>query len=186
MKRIIPYILLFTVGLITGNCGHKDQYKGSSDNLFPIYGVTPGRTTLAKMDSIAIHSVSIDEETGEPFNYYRINELDFWYNPNEKIINRVTLVKPNPMPKKWWDIGFSWEKSYSEYLVLFKKLKCPISFTNNPKVVDFNGHDSFEADLTAYKEESVPLEIYLRFAFNSGSSKEDQNTLYSIRVKYNN
>jgi hypothetical protein len=70
---------------------HQERIRGSAaEVLFPLHGVTLGKTTLAELRELGKRTTSISENTHEPYKCYEINDLDFWYQ-NEVADHSILL-----------------------------------------------------------------------------------------------
>ena len=94
----------------------------SSGDLFPLYGVTLGKTTVDEIARLGERTPSIDKDTGEPYKCYRVQGYSFWYDEKTNIVNSIYTTRLESMPAKWAELGFSWEKSYTEWCETLRSL----------------------------------------------------------------
>jgi len=93
-----------------------------SGDLFPLFGVTLGKTTVDEIARLGQRTPSIDESTGEPYHCYRVLGCSFWYNEETSVVNSIYIRRRESMPGKWAELGFSWEKSSSEWFETLRRL----------------------------------------------------------------
>jgi|GEM_PF-2854458 len=152
-------------------------------SLFPLYGVTLGKTTVEELAKLGVRAMNIDEDTGQPYQYYIVNQTNFWYDKG--LSEHIYIVKFDSMPKSWREIGFDWRLSYVKWLALLRKIGYEVKVTRKPTVVKHERKDSFSAEIKAsYSEGNIKYEVELDFNYGENrTSENDQNTLFSIRVK---
>ncbi len=111
--------------------------------------------------------------------------MKFWYDNNRA--ESMYLTHTGPMPKKWKNIGFDWDISYSKWISLLKKLGYFISIVSEPKVVKYDGYKSFDAEIQASKKISDKhrLKIELGFHYSSKIKSNSEGTLYCLDVTIN-
>jgi hypothetical protein len=152
----------------------------SAPDLFPLYGVTLGKTTVKELAKLGKHGSLIDDDTGQPYKYYVIGGMDFWYEAG--IAHRTCIYEHELMPEEWEALGFSWTNSYNTWWATLRKLGFSVRETKKPTVGRFQRHNCLEAELKAKKRTGVPLEIELRFGKSRGTSVDSPSTLYSLWV----
>jgi hypothetical protein len=170
-----------------GGCGSpvssgelNDSREGNAD-LFPLYGVTLGKTTVEELARLGTRSTSIDKNTGAPYRYYVIRGTNFWYDDSE-IAGHIYIARGiYSIPDPWKNLGFDWDISYDQWLQLLQGLGYSITLEGPPRIVKYEGHDCFSAKILATKP-AGPL-ISLDFNYNNGSKADSKATLYSISVK---
>jgi hypothetical protein len=169
-----------------GECGSPvstsegvEVNKGDGD-LFPLYGVTLGKTTIEDLARLGEKTTSIDKNTGAPYRYYVICGTNFWYNEAGIAEHIYTARGIYPIPEQWQALGFDWNISYSQWLTLLKRLRYLITVEQPPQIVEYRGHDSFSARILATKQ---PIMLTLDFNYNEGTTTGSNKTLYSINVK---
>src|SRR5262245_30860710 len=55
------------------------EIRQTDGDLFPLYGVTLGVTTVDQLTRLGTRATNIDKETGQPHRYYQIAGINFWY-----------------------------------------------------------------------------------------------------------
>ncbi len=169
-----------------GECGSpvspselKEVSKSDVD-LFPLYGVTLGKTTVEELARLGEKTISIDTDTGAPYRYYVIRGTNFWYN-EAGIAEHIYIARGiYPIPEQWQALGFDWNISYNQWLTLLQRLRYFITVDEPPHIVEYDGHDSFSARIAATKQ---PIVLTLDFNYNEGTTTDSKRTLYNISVK---
>jgi hypothetical protein len=172
-----------------GECGTLRDSGGrtaviaeiSKTDLFPLYGVTLGKTTVEQLAQLGERTTSIDKTTGLAYQSYVIREVDFWYNKAGVASDMYIAKGISSIPEQWRALGFDWDIPYNQWLALLRRLGYSITVEQSPRVVTYDGHDSFSARIVATKR-AKPL-IKLDFNYNNGSKTDSKGTLYSISVK---
>lgn len=151
--------------------------------LFPIYGVTLGKTSVSELARLGKRTSSFDKSAGDYYRCYEIAGFDFWYHNKDYAWN-MYLTHTDALPDKWANAGMSWGMSYNAWAELFRRKGCSIEEAVAPHVEDYSGHKAFTAQLLArYAADGVKYKILLDFSYSTGVSRSDPGTLYSIDVK---
>jgi hypothetical protein len=181
--------VLYSGDMFCGKCGRPVSPAfgaGSGANngdLFPIFGVTLGETTTNQLARLGERSRTINDRTGKPYECYKINNLDFWYD-EAGISSFVYLAKGiYQIPDRWIALGFNWDISYTQWINLLGGLGYVVRVEQHPHVEKYSGHDSFTAKLIAVRQGKIPIEILLGFSYSEGTTTESPGTLYNITVK---
>ena len=154
----------------------------SDNDLFPLYGVSLGQTTIEELAKLGVRARIINPETGEPFEYYVVHGMNFWYYDNN-VAKGIYITRSDPIPNKWQALGFDWDNSYNEWVNLLNKLGYIVQIIKSPKAVGYDGHDSFSAEIEASKRAKIPIRINLDFGYSEGTTADSKGTLYSISIK---
>jgi hypothetical protein len=180
---------LYPSDLFCGRCGCPvSTYPpaGASKNagdLFPLYGVTLGETTVDQLARLGTRSSSIDKDTGRPYKYIVINGTNFWHHGGGLADSIYIARGIHPIPEPWKASGFDWDISYNQWINLLQRLAYSVSIEEPPRVVRDGDHNSFSAKVSAVKHQRVPIQIQLNFNYSRGTSTDSPGTLYSISVK---
>lgn len=150
-------------------------------DLFPLNGVTLGRTTIAELNRLGQRSRYVDDQTGEPFRCYQVGGINFWYQDGD-VAESVFLSHGTTIPEKWRKHGFSWVHSFEYYGDLLRSLGFELTVTRQPTTRWFSGRRSFSAELEGRRSGLIGLRIKLDFDFGEGTKPSDIDTLYSIDV----
>jgi hypothetical protein len=149
--------------------------------LFPLYGVTLGKTTVQELARLGERTRSVDKATGLPYQSYSIHRTDFWYSKAGVASDLYIAKGVSSIPEPWSAIGFDWDLSYDEWVSLLRQLGYSITVEEPPRVAAYDGHDSFSARVVAEKP-ARPL-ITLDFNYNKGANTASKGTVYSISAK---
>ncbi len=150
-------------------------------DLFPLNGVTLGRTSMAELRRLGHRSRYIDDQTGEPFRCYQVDGINFWYLDGN-VAESVFLAHGTPIPERWRTLGFSWTHSFDHYGELLRRLGFDVVVTRQPATRWFSDRRSFSAELEGRRQGDIGLRIKLDFDFGDGTKAGDIETLYSIDV----
>jgi hypothetical protein len=179
---------LYPGDLFCGKCGRPASTPQpvaaaeSNSELFPLYGVTLGETTVNQLTQWGKRTTSIDRKTGSPYKCYEINETNFWYD-DDGIAEHMYIAKGiYAIPERWRALGFDWDISYNQWVSLLQRLGYSVRIEEPPRVVKYDGHDSFSAKISAVKQTRIPVEITLGFDYSEGTTSESKRTLYYIRA----
>ena len=168
-----------------GTANSELAHEAPSDILFPLYGITLGKTTVAEIQKIGQkNSTIIDSTTGKPYYFFIVSGMDFWYDESSNIVDHMYITRHNTtMPQEWQKLGFEWENSYTQWVGLLERLGYLIKVIDQPKNVEYKGHPSFSAKIEAYPREMTAARIELHFNYSEGTTVDSKNTLYSIRIR---
>ena len=153
------------------------------DELFPIFGITLGKTTWEQVEDMG-HEIKIWKEG--PDRYTIINNIMFWDHSGEGIFTSLYwMLDDCDFPPSWKSNGFAWDNPYSEWVDIFKKLGCKVEGGNNPIIEKDPKNNISKATLEAYSPDNM-LSFDLDFEYEQiGSSKINLEKLSSIFVYYN-
>jgi len=159
-----------------------EQERKKPFSLFPLHGVTLGKTTIAELRRLGEHGTLINPNTGRPYEFYKLKGVDFWYGKG--LADHIYLVTGlDPMPDLWKQAGFDWGLSYNEWLALFSRLGYETKVHKKPIVITYQGKPSFSADLHAhYTQDGIRYTLRLDFDYSQLTKETDKNTLYSLNV----
>ncbi|MCP4131203.1 MAG: hypothetical protein GY754_09505 [bacterium] len=157
--------------------------ESSQDAILPLYGVTFGKTTVKELAQLGEKAKDINTRTKKVYDYYKVNNMNFWYNPRTGVSTSIYLVYYKPFPKPWVKLGFNWTMSFNEWKSFLKKRGYIVTVKKGPMVKMWQKHKSFEADLSAKKIiEGVEVKIELDFSYSKGTTVDDKKTIYSFRA----
>jgi hypothetical protein len=148
--------------------------------LFPLYGITLGKTTVSEIAARGSRAAT-DDDSGEPYLYYEVNGLDFWYDEESNIVDSMYITYTHPLPEPWKKLGFDWQKSYEQWLQLLQSLGYLTQITEEPHIQQWDGHDSFCAEIVARDPSLYVEEITLGFQFKPGTTRS-RGTLYRMSI----
>lgn len=180
---------LYPGDMFCGKCGRPVQTYQSGEiseaysDLFPLWGVTLGETKVDQLARLGKRAGAINKNTGKPYDYYEINSINFWYNGDGIAYSMYIARGIYQIPAQWNALGFSWDISYNQWMNLLNRLGYRVVTEQPPQIVEYNGHNSLSAKITATKQARIPIEIRLDFNYNRGTTTDSQSTVYSISVK---
>ena len=154
----------------------------STNPLFPLYGIILGQTTIKELAALGSRSEDIHSETQKPYQYFRVNGMNFWFG--DKYASHIYITRSDVLPTSWRDAGFSWKKSFIEWIKVLNGMQCTILVKKEPEIEEYRGHPSFFADIVGILNNDPKVEISLSFAYSKGTTVLDNKTLYSIGIKY--
>ena len=156
--------------------------RESKKGLFPAYGVTLGKTTVAELASLGKRPAKRSGITGERPEYYLVRGMKFWYGGGNTA-QSVYLTDMDELPKKWVGLGLRWDVSYNELLGVLRRLGFTVEVADAPHVAVSEGSKSFRAKLVASKRGRVPLRIAFAFGSGAGTTADSKGTLYSMTIR---
>jgi hypothetical protein len=167
------------------NSSFLDEYRKNNNSLFPLDGVTLGKTTVQELARRGTISKHISNSTGKPYNYYTINGVDVWFDENSGLASHYSFIdRPygNQLPQKWVSMGMSFENSYEEWVYLANMYNWTVEMLKPPVIESGRFKATIEL---SYRKDGVLYIIRLFFiSENGGTKKSDNNTLYQINVSY--
>jgi hypothetical protein len=160
----------------------KSPLSSSSGELFPLYGITLGESSISDLAKRGVKATDFDSEN-KPYQYYIVNDVKFWHNG--KKADQMYITNSSPLPKKWKNLGFNWDLSFNEWYYLFQRLGFYISMVKPPKKEWYNGQQTLVGEFQASKKikKNLHLSIEVYFNYSKKSSVESKGTIYSLRLK---
>lgn len=157
--------------------------KTTHGTLFPLYDITLGKTDIEKLDTLGTRARDCDDD-GEPYKYYVVNDMNFWFDNG--VANSIYITYTDPIPDQWRELGFDWEKSYNEWREILEDLGCFLSLIKEPHTIKhYSGkHKCLEAEIMGtLKTRDMHLHITLNFNYSTETSVKAKNTLYNITIR---
>lgn len=152
--------------------------KCESNGLFPVYDITLGKTTLAK---IRKKGYTFTEDN----RGFTIEDASFSDMDQDSIVESMYLLAGHKIPQKWVDsLGLNWHLSYNELYSLLENKGFTVIITEEPTVKGLEGRKYFYATVSATS--SVSNNVELSFDFFDGNrngegyTANSPNSLYSI------
>ena len=165
---------------------NSNTYNSNSTDIskfFPVYGFTPGQSTVDDMKAKGYNVKTI--ESGD--HYCNVKDLTFWDHDCDNIFEDIYITHYNYLPESWDDkLGFNWRLSYNQIIAKFQNWGYRIDITKSPTVKKYQGRKTLSADVTATSSDG---HIAFHFDFNYGNSEGEgystnsPNTLYSITIR---
>ncbi len=153
--------------------------------LFPLYGVELGTTTVSQLAKLGVKAQDINSRTSKPYDYYKVSGMNFWFDAEKKITTHIYITYSDPMPEQWQNRGFDWQASYNTWRNLFEKKGYKIIDEEQPGHEIYRGSRSFKAEFHAVVpfSERINLSVELDFSYSKISGQNGKGTLYSIRIR---
>ena len=156
-----------------------DSLENSSsaiNDFFPIFGFTLGKTTWKQAEDMG-HVVEIWKEG--PRRYTDVGDIRFEDEKGEGVFTFLMWLQGNTdFPPLWKSKGFSWNLSYDEWTVVFKKLGFKVTESR------LNEINSESASFEALSSDGA-LSFELNFFFGeNGQYTSSPKTLHAIYVSY--
>ncbi|SRR5574344_2158855 len=156
--------------------------QSNSVSLFPIYNVTLGKTTIRELNNNGYYL-----KQTENVEYVNVNDIWFFDDNKDGIVERLFLIKTDNMPSAWMsNFGFDWKLSYNRWKEVLENMGYSVEVTQYPATIDYHGRQTLEAELVV-NDYVHGYRIKLAFKegndYGDGYSTTSYNTLYSIRVK---
>jgi len=169
----------------------------STNLLFPLDGVTLGKTTEKELQALG---KKISEKhfgdgyqygSGKSYKGYEVNGFEVWYDdkPNLAFLyefdRSVVTRQYDKLPNKWVSAGMSFDLSYDQWIDWAKKNNLSVWVKVNPNVSETSSGVHFDAVLVlSYIADGVKYEIELRFFGEKNTSKtSDKETTSHIWVR---
>ncbi len=151
-------------------------------DFFPLGGVTIGKTTWEQAKEKG-YKVEIWEKG--PVRVMSVGAFDFWDHYGEGVFTSAYISRNSYyLPPKWKSKGFSWNRSYDEWMTVFKKLEFTIIVTQQPSQKEHHGQNMLSAQFKALSSDGILL-FTLNFEYGeNGYLTSSPKTLYSIIVDY--
>lgn len=158
--------------------------SGSSiDDFFPIWGITLGRTTWSQAQgegfNVEMYESGPDRVTKKSGTPY------FWDHDGVGYFTSIYWTYSEDFHPKWQAKGFSWNKSYDQWVALLRSLGFSIKVTEEPTKSSWKGNPTLKAKITAIAADGI-LQFRMVFNYNAeGDRTSSPKALYSITVEIN-
>lgn len=175
LARFMSIVLLYLFAI--SNPVLAEDITGQE--LFPIYGVVLGKTTIKdlKIDKI------IELENGlEIDGSIILDSVEF--GCEDGIIESIKIDKNGPMPSIWEKAGFHWDLSYQSWITLLEKLGFKINTIQAPTLQMKTEHPVFEGEFEAFFPSDHPIIFTFSFKDNYGTGITSGNVLDRIKACY--
>ena len=148
-------------------------------DLFPVSGVTLGKTTLGQLP--ATRNWELEQEI-EGSGTLWLDSLEFGYI--EGLLVSLELTKDSPMPVLWGKAGFDWSLPYQSWIGLLEKMGFTVNPIQAPTLQMEVDHPVMEARFEAFQPSQFPTVFTFSFTENQGLGSDSQDTLYKISARY--
>ena len=163
----------------------RNSNKDSSSAItkfFPLWGITIGKTTWEQAEE---KGYKVERWEKGPARVMTVGAFDFWDGKGEGVFTSAYISRNSYyLPPKWKSKGFSWNRSYDEWMNVFKNLGFTITVTHQPSLKVYSGRNMLSAQFEALSSDGTLLFI-LDFEFGEdGYLTSSPKTLNSIIVSY--
>ena len=152
----------------------------TKDLLFPVDGVTLGKTTKTELSKLGKKgSGSYARE------YCVVKGYNVWFF-KEKLAEQIYIVRNvYPIPEKWQALGMDYHRSYNDWIALARGAGWLVSVPEQPHLTEAKGVSTFNAKVKCYyRAGGLLYSVELQFDLGTGKTGSDQDTLYSVRVRF--
>ncbi len=152
------------------------------DDFFPLFGVTLGKTTWKQAKDMGYKVIRCKPESSRTMN---VEDVDFWDHEGEGVFTSLYWTRDeSDFPSSWKSKGFDWNKSFDEWMLVFKELGYNITITKQPCRRDNAGSNTLYAEFEALSPDKNLIFI-MEFDYGEeGYYASYPKTLYSITVNY--
>ncbi len=148
-------------------------------DLFPVNGITLGKTTVDELLKVEETETEKDIETNGSL---QLDSIKFGYEG--RILVTLEIIKNGTMPLVWQNAGFEWNLSYQGWINLFDKLGFTIKKVQVPTLQMKADHPVMEAEFEVFYPTEYPTLFTFNFKENEGIGAASENTLYKISARY--
>jgi serine/threonine protein kinase len=165
------------------NAVHITLNKACDDAFLLMDGVTLGVTTVETLAVMGQRAKNIDDDTGKPYRYYKVNGTNYWYD--DGVAESVHITHTGKLPDNLIELGVDFSKSYNEWVDFLKRNGFRLTKADKPKVEIFRGKRCLEAELDGdvRTPSGMTVTFKLDFSYGDGHTVSAKNTLYSIGIK---
>lgn len=175
LTRLMSAFLLFLFAI----SGPVKAEGITGQELFPVYGIVLGKTTV---EDLKIDKIIELENSLEIRDSFLLESVEF--GCEDRIVNSLKIDKNVPMPPVWEKAGFSWGLSYQSWLTLLGKLGFQINILRAPTLQMKTGHPVFEGEFEAFFPSDHPAIFTFSFKDNNGIGITSGNVLNRIKARY--
>lgn len=166
-----------------------DEVMKGNNSLFPLDGVTIGKTTPYQLSRLGNMIPDNDKARGPAGigmgSGYIVNGTNVWCDKGNSYAYRYYFITRDFIPYKWQALGFDMNLSYNECMNLAEKKGWEISVIEEPHNKPYEEHDSFAARIIMRAaEKGIVSLIKLDFSYSTGTMPSDKGTLFSMEVLY--
>ena len=178
MKKFtrIMSVVLFCSFFVNGLAQAEDVGR---PELFPVSGITLGKTTVTELLSVEKNKQDLMIESE---GFFQLDSMEFGYK--EQIFTTLEIKKNSPMPVIWADIGFQWSLSYQSWISLLEELGFKLKIIQPPTIQMKEGWSVFEGEFEAFLPTEYPTVFTFSFKDNQGTGVNSENVLGRIYARY--
>lgn len=157
------------------------KYEDELHKFFPVAGIT--------LDETTVEEVEAQENMYDRIDYEDDGRVIVWYEDIQIIkdsvcdsFSDVYMIYDDSMFKKWKDIGFSWDLSYTEWKNLFQNMGYDVRIKEKPRKIFYKerGYWYLNAKIVAIAQDhSISFQLHFSYGEN-GYDVFSKKTLFSI------
>ena len=162
--------------------GSSSPRSSGSLQLFPVWGITLGNTTVSDMKRLGFTV----EPQSSGANYSRVHSIQFWDHSKDGVYETIYFPVSTTAPDLWTSQGLNGSLSYNEYIRFFTSRGFTYKVTKEPQVKKWQNRNTLSANLMFYSNDgNYSFEIDFDYGNDNGEgySVDSKNTAYSFRVK---
>ena len=162
--------------------GSSSPRSSGSLQLFPVWGITLGNTTVSDMKRLGF---TVEPQSGGA-NYSRVHSIQFWDHSKDGVYETIYFPVSTTAPDLWTSQGLNGSLSYNEYIRFFTSRGFTYKVTKEPQVKKWQNRNTLSANLMFYSNDgNYSFEIDFDYGNDNGEgySVDSKNTAYSFRVK---
>lgn len=170
----------------SGSSSGGSSYGGSSSSgslqLFPVWGITLGNTTVSDMNRLG-HPV---EPQSDGASYSRVHNIQFWDHSKDGVYETIYFTQYEAFPDLWTSQGLNAGLSYNEFIRYFKSHGFTCKVESQPQVKTWQKRKTLSAKLMFYSNDgNYSIEVDFNYGNRNGEGYtiDSRNTAYSFRVK---
>jgi hypothetical protein len=141
-------------------------------SLFPLYGVTLGKTTEIELARVA---------TKKYEGRYEYNGINFFIV--DGVFTYLCLWHWDKFPAQWEKEGVRSQNSYDEWLSILEAFGYAVTVVRPPTLERKFSYDSVRARVFGRKETPCPHLLELNFGDKPGDSRRAPSTLYTLEIR---
>ena len=159
-----------------------DVSSSATDDFFPLFGITLGKTTWQDAKDIGVKVRRIENEPSRTIN---VEKVDFWDHEGVGVFTSLYWTNDeSDFPVLWKSKGFDWNLSYDKWIEVFEKLGFDITITRQPSQSIYSRRNTLNAEFEALSPDKT-LRFIMDFNYGgNGYLTSSPKTLYSITVNY--
>lgn len=163
---------------------HLTLEKDTDGCLFPMNGITLGVTTVDELAAVGVRCKSIDDDTGEPYLYYTVDGIDFWYDEKTRLVDYLPFSNGETFHERLVAMGFDHSKSYNQWYKVLENNGFDVVVAKKPTTGSYKGKRWLKAELKGTKTTpcGIKLKVKVDFSYGDGLRVTDKNTSNGVYI----
>jgi len=149
------------------------------DRIFPVYGITLGKTTISQAQAMGYTIESSDSG----YKTAKAYDVTFWDFNKDNIFDYVTFYEYKQVPESIRNLGLNWNMSYNQMLAKFKELGFAVKVTEQPTTEKWENRKTLKAKFEAISQDKK-FKVIVAFAYGNengeGYSVSSPNSFRSM------